>query len=106
MARGSIADYDKQRSGINAGVNMFHGNQPGDPHKAAERIADVVRLEGTAKGRTEWPSRLPLGGDGVDWIQKKCEKTLKDIEEWGDIIRETDRDGVDQSAQYDPRDGS
>lgn len=70
---------------MEAMAKKIHGRQPGDPRKAVERIVDVVRSEGMA-ARKELPVRLPLGGDALAVIRKKCEETLKICEDWEDLI--------------------
>ena len=69
-------------------AGQLHGKQPGDPSKAAERILDVVRNEGMAKGKT-WPKRLPLGPDALAGVKGKCEETLNICREWEDVITST-----------------
>lgn len=69
-------------------ADQLHGKQPGDPRKAAERILDVVRDEGMAKGKP-WPKRLPLGPDALIGIRGKCEETLDLCKEWEDVIIST-----------------
>ncbi|KAF2450666.1 hypothetical protein P171DRAFT_426993 [Karstenula rhodostoma CBS 690.94] len=82
----AYAGVNKQMEGF---ANAINGAQPGDPRKAAERIADVVRKEGMAEGR-EMPKRLPLGSDALAVIRGKCEETLKICKEWEEVITSTD----------------
>ncbi|KAM3082725.1 hypothetical protein ACMFMF_002378 [Clarireedia jacksonii] len=82
------AFYNPPAVGI---VEAFDGHQPGGSKKAAERIVDIVRKEGLAKGK-EAPPRLPLGRDGLAQLKNKCEATLKILEEWEELIVSTDLD--------------
>jgi hypothetical protein len=58
-----------------------NGKQRGDPKKGVARIIDVVKGENAAKGKA-WPKELALGPDAVAAIRKKCQDTLKKLEEW------------------------
>ena len=71
--------------------NSLDGNQPGDAVKLAERVVDLVRNEGVAKGKTV-PLRMPFGQDALEMIKKKCLDTLKLLEDWEDVIVSTERD--------------
>ena len=86
-----IADYEEVTEALEDFNEAMAGNQPGDPQKAAERMIDVVKGEGTAAGK-KFPPRLPLGNDSMTAIRAKCEATLKLLEEWDDIIVSTDLD--------------
>ena len=55
--------------GMMTAFAMTDGNQPGDPRKGAERMVDVVRGEGMAEGKTDFPLRLPLGSDALELIR-------------------------------------
>lgn len=81
--------YAEVIKGMQAFAGQIHGSQPGNPQKAAECIADVVRVEGMAKGK-ETPKRLPLGSDCLASIREKCEETLKICKEWEEVIKSTD----------------
>lgn len=83
-----IDDYDAQREKAN---KMFAGISKllrGDPVKAMEVLADVVRDEGRAKGKP-WPLYLPLGQEAEDAIRNKTKLFEKVLADWGDIIRDT-----------------
>lgn len=69
----------------------FHGSEPGDPDKMAERMIDVVKDQGAAVGKA-FPARLPFGKDAFDEIKEECENTLKTLEEWRDVICSIDVD--------------
>ena len=85
----SIPDH----SGFNKAVRLFettsNGKEPGDPKKAVERMIDVVKGDGLAKGK-DLPVRMPLGSDGLQIVQDKCLATWKLCEEWEGLITSTD----------------
>lgn len=66
-----------------------HGKQPGDPQKGAEIVVDLVRGEGSAKGK-EFPRFLLLGRDCYEQVKEKLEKALLVIEEWKEATQSTD----------------
>ena len=74
---------------IQTTLTAHHGNQPGDPKKAVERMVDVLKSEGMAAGRT-MPPRMPLGPDALAGVRAKCEATLKICDEWEGLIGSTD----------------
>ena len=69
---------------MNATLDDADGQQQGDVTKCATVIVDVVTRTGVAQGK-EVPMRLPLGSDAVSVIRKKCEDTIKFLEEWAPI---------------------
>ena len=85
----TIDDYAAASQEIKSALASENGTQAGDPDKLAEIVVDLVRGEGIAQGR-ELPLRMPLGVDAYDEIKKKCEDTLKLLEDWKDTIRSTD----------------
>ncbi|KAI0078340.1 NAD(P)-binding protein [Panus rudis PR-1116 ss-1] len=89
----TVPAYDPMRERFRKAVEAIEGKQPGDPMKAMELVADVVRGEGKAKGK-EWPLYLPLGKECEQAIRDKCAKMLKVVDEWGEIIRDTVLDDV------------
>lgn len=82
----AYAELNKQMEQV---VGAINGTQPGDPRRAAELIADVIRMEEMVEGR-EMPQRLPLGSDALAAIREKCEETLRICREWEDVISSTD----------------
>ena len=86
-----ISDYIPVTSAIKEFVEATNGTQPGDPRKLADRMIDVVKMEGMAVGRA-MPLRLPIGSDSAAIIRKKCEATLKLLDDWQDLISSTDLD--------------
>lgn len=85
----ALPEYAQVDAGTKAFVDDMRGQEPGDPVKAVERMIDVVRGEGMAKGK-EMPFRLPLGTDGMEVVREKCLGMLKVCEEWEGLIRSTD----------------
>ncbi|KAH6616846.1 oxidoreductase,short chain dehydrogenase-like protein [Boeremia exigua] len=57
------------------------GQQPGDPIKGANRIIDMVKGEGLAKGK-DLPTTLMLGEDSWGMAKKKAEDQLKLLSQW------------------------
>lgn len=84
-----FADYKDMHNGLIQGTRAFNGKQQGDPHKAVEIIIDVIKQEGRAAGK-EIPPKLPLGGDAVSAMRKKCTDVLKLLDEWEEISSSTD----------------
>lgn len=85
---GNITDYDTLRQKSESIYDTVPGNQPGDPMKAMEIVADVVRGEGVAAGKTT-PLYLPLGRDSEDAIRDKARAMIDTLNEWQDVIRST-----------------
>ncbi|KAL0579070.1 hypothetical protein V5O48_002912 [Marasmius crinis-equi] len=84
--RNPIPDYDEMRKSVMAQVAKLPGNEPGDPDKAMEVVADVVRGEGVAKGR-KWPSMLLLGEDAITTYQRRTGILNETMEEWMDVTK-------------------
>ena len=75
-AHGSVAAY----AGMQAGeapnmIAAYHGNEPGDPVKAARAIIDAVDSRAP-------PRRLALGADAVGGITAKLDNLKQDIDQW------------------------
>lgn len=77
-----IADYDAAIVPMQGVVDNLHGNQPGDPRKAAAAIERALSAEKT-------PLRLALGSDAVDGIRAHAEAMLADLAVWETVGRET-----------------
>jgi len=86
-------DYKAIYDIMMAAAATMHGTQPGDPHKAAEVVVDIVRGEGVAKGKA-FPTRLPLGSDAVENLRAKAKEMLQICDEWEVVARSTDREDV------------
>ncbi|KAL2072905.1 hypothetical protein VTL71DRAFT_12248 [Oculimacula yallundae] len=76
--------------GVFAANPMAH--MPGDVAKAATRILDVIKQEGSVAGRP-WAVRVALGSDGMGSAKQKCHEQLKLLDVWKDISSSTDREG-------------
>ena len=91
----SIPAYDEFNETVKKFIQATHNNQPGDTKKAVERMIDVVKGEGMAKGQGgQFPVRMPLGTDGLMAVREKCLATLRVCEEWKEIITSTDVDDL------------
>lgn len=87
LPNSSIKDYDQINRGIEEILKGANGKQPGDPIRGVKIILDVVKGEGVATGKGKgYPARLPLGTDALDCIRKKCQDTLKLLDEWESVI--------------------
>ncbi|OBZ71536.1 putative oxidoreductase YusZ [Grifola frondosa] len=87
-----MPDYDGMRLKAEATCIQVRSQLSGDPAKAMELLADVVRNEGKAKGKP-WPLYLPLGEAAEVSIRNKCQKMLDVLDEWKDVICDTKLDG-------------
>ncbi|KAJ3568861.1 hypothetical protein NP233_g5433 [Leucocoprinus birnbaumii] len=84
-----IADYKPLAEQMESMIQMADGHQPGDPHKAAEIIVDLVRGEGVAQGKA-WPKSLALGPDCYGMIKEELRKASESLEEWKEVTSSTD----------------
>lgn len=84
-----IADYEGSavRKGIEL-MDAYNGKQPGDINKGSKVIVDVL----TGKTGKPVPMRLVIGKDSSETIRKKCEDTVKVLDEWKEISYSTDLD--------------
>lgn len=67
-----------------------HGLQPGDPEQAAQKMIDIVKVEGMRVKIDEIPLRVPLGSDAVQVMRTKCQDTLQLLEGWEKFAGSTD----------------
>ena len=70
---------DDYADGVGAVMGMTakqHGNQPGDPRRAAEAILDI------AADGAETPGHLVLGRQTVDRVEQKFKSRLDELERW------------------------
>ncbi|EKM77831.1 hypothetical protein AGABI1DRAFT_76862 [Agaricus bisporus var. burnettii JB137-S8] len=79
-------DYDDFRTRAKSFAATIPGNEGGDPDKAMNALADIVRGEGVAQGR-EWPKYLILGKDADRDVREKCGIVLNALDEWKDVSR-------------------
>ncbi|PPQ72404.1 hypothetical protein CVT26_003797 [Gymnopilus dilepis] len=84
-----IADYQETSERVETGLQKYNGNQPGNPLKGVEVIVDVVRGEGSAKGK-EFPLFVGLGSDFYTVARQETAKTLDNLEAWKDVSFSTD----------------
>ena len=66
---------DSMAAKVRNNIGRHHGNQPGDPAKAAQAI--IAALESAQP-----PLRLALGADAVQMVRGKHEGALKLLAEW------------------------
>ncbi|KAH8587093.1 hypothetical protein B0O99DRAFT_698902 [Bisporella sp. PMI_857] len=86
-----IKDYHIIKQELAERHAVTDGKQPGNPELAAEKILDIARRENISEQQIQnLPLRIPLGSDAVQIVKKKCEETLKIMEEWGDFAGGTD----------------
>ncbi|EKM60033.1 uncharacterized protein PHACADRAFT_250900 [Phanerochaete carnosa HHB-10118-sp] len=79
-----IPAYDMIREKGRARFNSISGYERGDPAKAMELLVDVVRGEGSARGR-EWPMWLFMGQDAYRDVRGKCDAVLRTLDAWEDV---------------------
>ncbi|CZR57759.1 related to ketoreductases [Phialocephala subalpina] len=84
-------DYKPVTEPLFTTFKKYHQQQPGDPAKGVQRIIDTVLGENDAAGK-EFPVSLALGSDAVEQIRKKCEETLKLLDEWEAVSSNTNYD--------------
>jgi NAD(P)-dependent dehydrogenase (short-subunit alcohol dehydrogenase family) len=88
-ASGTPGIKDYEDSAVSRGValmDQFNGKQRGDIKKGMKVLVDVL----TEKTGKPVPLRLLLGPDALQEARGKCEETLGLIEEWKDIVSNTD----------------
>ncbi len=78
VAGRTLADYDQTSGETRAGATTRHGNQPGDPVRAAEAIIKAV----TSKNP---PRHLLLGRFAYDRATAKLDDLRKEYEAWRDV---------------------
>ncbi|CAF9913624.1 hypothetical protein IMSHALPRED_001398 [Imshaugia aleurites] len=83
-----LEDYAalNERMGV---ANSMQGTQRGEPEKLVMRVVDMVKGSGLAEGKP-MPETLPIGIDAVKAIRLKCEKTLRNLQEWEEMSCGTD----------------
>lgn len=79
----AIADYDAVMDPIRAGRQARHGNQIGDPAKAAQALLELVAAENP-------PAHLLLGSDALQLVGEKIEALKAEIAAWESVSRSTD----------------
>jgi NAD(P)-dependent dehydrogenase (short-subunit alcohol dehydrogenase family) len=79
----AIPDYDAVMDPIRAGRQARHGNQLGDPAKAAEALLKLVAAENP-------PAHLFLGTDALQLVSEKIEALKAEMAAWEAVSRSTD----------------
>jgi len=79
----TIPDYDDVFDSIRAGRQAKHGNQPGDPARAARALLQVLRAENP-------PVHLVLGSDALHLIERGRERSQKELAAWEPLTISTD----------------
>lgn len=90
-----IVDYKPMWEDFEGIAVAVTGNQPGDPKKGVERMIDVLKSEGMAKGK-EVPLRIPIGADAHQVVREKAMAALKACDEWEALSNSTDFEGPKQ----------
>ncbi|KAK4553749.1 hypothetical protein LTR86_009247 [Recurvomyces mirabilis] len=63
----------------------FDRKQIGDPTKLAKVVVDMVREEGSAKGKT-LPSNIPFGAEAVKLAREHAKELLRVCDEWEGVV--------------------
>lgn len=72
-------------------LDQIIGQQPGDPVRLADVVFDIVHEKDIRGNSTrEAPLSLPLGKDAFDEMVESCERTLKTLRQWEDVVKSTD----------------
>jgi short-subunit dehydrogenase len=74
----TIDDYNATAGAFKERMKQVHGNQEGDPIKAAQAIYDITKLDAP-------PLRLPLGKIAVISLTTKMESVQNDLNNFRDI---------------------
>ena len=84
MSAGESSDYQALLSPVrNYLQNHYHGNEPGDPVKAAKAM--LVALD-----TPEPPTRLVLGKDALEGVRKKLHYVTGQLDAWEHLSISTD----------------
>ena len=74
-AETKIDDYADTAGKNSDAIRGYSGNQPGDPHKAAQAMIKVVESENP-------PMRLLLGAAAVKGAREKIQELIHDVDTW------------------------
>ena len=101
-----VRDYDPIRTQNLGWMKAQNGKQPGDPVASARAIVDVVRGEVDPASEASvisspdspsaksggWPDLdfLVLGSDAEQNIREKCERVVRNLDEWKGVVRSID----------------
>ncbi|KAF9035048.1 NAD(P)-binding protein [Hymenopellis radicata] len=84
-----IEDYRPVTEAVEAALQAYNGNQPGNPKKGVEVVLDVIRGEGKAAGKT-LPTSLLLGSDCLQMVRAETQRHADMQTEWEDVTKSTD----------------
>ncbi|WP_454715512.1 oxidoreductase [Caulobacter segnis] len=79
------AEYDAVVGAAARRQAAYDGQQPGDPHKAAQVLLKLAAMASP-------PLRLPLGSDAIAAISAADQRRLAELEHWGALSVSTDFD--------------
>jgi NAD(P)-dependent dehydrogenase (short-subunit alcohol dehydrogenase family) len=83
----TIVDYDVIFDPIREARKARSGQQPGDPSKAGQVIADFLIVPNP-------PTHLLLGPDASEYVKKEMEALRSEFAQWEDVTRSTNFDGL------------
>ncbi|MDB6080120.1 MAG: Short-chain dehydrogenase/reductase [Akkermansiaceae bacterium] len=83
-------DYQASVGVILGYMEEHRAQMPGDPAKAAQAILNLTAMESP-------PLRLPLGTDALVLLRHNYQKSLDELEQYADITRSTNFDGLEIS---------
>jgi len=89
IAKGNHGQKVEGYLDINGMLAGYHGYQPGDPEKGAQRIYELVTGTGMAAG-LEWDVRVPLGTDAWGMGKDKVKSLEETLEKMEAIAKSTD----------------
>ena len=78
-----ITDYEKTARTTRKENVINRHDQPGDPQKGGKIIVDTI-------AKDHYPRTLLLGSGAVEFVQRKLNDKLKEIEEWKEISKQSD----------------
>ncbi|KAK7449194.1 hypothetical protein VKT23_013340 [Stygiomarasmius scandens] len=84
-----IKDYEETTRKQEEWLASSNYKQLGDPVKCVQIIADIVRGEGIAKDKP-FPTNLQLGSDCYKVAKDTAERTLRNLQDWEEVILSTD----------------
>jgi NAD(P)-dependent dehydrogenase (short-subunit alcohol dehydrogenase family) len=88
----ALEAYRPTIDGTREFVRGMHGEQMGDPLKAAAAIEQALSADKT-------PLRLQLGEDAVGAIRDHAKRLLEDLEHWAPVAADTKVDGATSTAR-------
>lgn len=101
LASQRIPQWDKTREEaiLSRKILEVHtGFLKGDPKKAMELCVDVIRGEGEP-AKLGFPKYLPMGDQADRDIRAKVAERLKNLDDWGHIIKDLNFDEEDESRK-------